>query len=253
MVSETSPASQTSHASPSTANGSTAHESIAKSGLFDNSVLSLVEAAEAKAAASSRIIPPPVSVRAKAVPAYPDPIDLREFLSLHRACSLLTFDFFEDVLGLLEAEHLFKSLVADYSVSRHLKVVPLADFTLISTPSSFSSIGIVISHPLTALSMLTSFSLVVHTVDWVRASSTVLFTSILCVSAKFFRPDLYQPLLSHAQQLIARGIADSLAQLGLVQALCLLIYWKVRRDCFPSLLAPRFGNSRLASLRAGAG
>lgn len=70
----------------------------------------------------------------------------------------------------------------------------------------------------------------VHTTEWVRSSSTVLFSAILAVSAKFFRPALYPTLLAHAQQLVTRGIADALSQIGLVQALCLLVYWKEPED-----------------------
>lgn len=70
----------------------------------------------------------------------------------------------------------------------------------------------------------------VHTAEWVRSTSTVLFSAILAVSAKFFRPILYPTLLAHAQQLVTRGIADALSQIGLVQALCLLVYWKLPED-----------------------
>lgn len=37
-----------------------------------------------------------------------------------------------------------------------------------------------------------------HEFDYVRSTLTVLFASILAVSAKFTRPDLYKPLLTIA-------------------------------------------------------
>ncbi|GAA5864625.1 hypothetical protein JCM1840_002177 [Sporobolomyces johnsonii] len=65
-----------------------------------------------------------------------------------------------------------------------------------------------------------------HTPEYVRSTSTVLFTALLAVSAKFFRTDLYPTLLMSAQQLVIRGIGDSVADIGLVQAILLLVYWK---------------------------
>lgn len=70
-------------------------------------------------------------------------------------------------------------------------------------------------------------SFAVYTTEYIRRTSSILFTAVLAVSAKFFRSDLYPQLLAHAQQLVSRGIADCLLDIGLVQALCLLVYWKV--------------------------
>ena len=64
-----------------------------------------------------------------------------------------------------------------------------------------------------------------------RRTSTVLFTSILAVSAKFFRPDIYQTLLLAAQQLVVRGTGEGThVHIGLVQACLLLVYWKQPTD-----------------------
>ncbi|ORY90761.1 hypothetical protein BCR35DRAFT_299328 [Leucosporidium creatinivorum] len=164
-----SPASIGTQPSPSTGSA-TAPESNT---LFDNSVLSLVEAAEARSAAS-QAAPPPVP-RAIVQHTYSDPVDLH-------------------VLGLLEAQQLFK------------------DFHAFLNP------------------FIILFDRHLHTAEWVRSTSTVLFSAILAVSAKFFRPTLYPTLLAHAQQLVTRGIADALSQIGLVQALCLLVYWKEPED-----------------------
>ncbi|GAA5934128.1 uncharacterized protein JCM15063_000562 [Sporobolomyces koalae] len=65
-----------------------------------------------------------------------------------------------------------------------------------------------------------------HTVSYVRQTSTVLFTSLLAVSAKFFRPDLYPTLLAHAKALTGQAMADGTASVAIVQSLFLLVYWK---------------------------
>ncbi|BGP13739.1 hypothetical protein JCM10213v2_001677 [Rhodosporidiobolus nylandii] len=66
-----------------------------------------------------------------------------------------------------------------------------------------------------------------HTLEYVRSTSTVLFSAILATSAKFFRRDLYKQLLSCAQQAITRGMGgDTPPHLGLVQALLITVYWK---------------------------
>jgi len=70
-----------------------------------------------------------------------------------------------------------------------------------------------------------------HKVDYVRSTSAVLFTSILAVSAKFIRPDLYKPLLMSAKQLVGRGIIDGKVSVALVQSILLQVYWKEPDDC----------------------
>ncbi|GAA5945842.1 hypothetical protein JCM3775_001903 [Rhodotorula graminis] len=66
-----------------------------------------------------------------------------------------------------------------------------------------------------------------HTADYVRTTSTVLFTAILTASAKFFRPDLYPQLLASAQQLVTRAMGgDGDPEIGLLQSLLILTYWK---------------------------
>jgi hypothetical protein len=71
---------------------------------------------------------------------------------------------------------------------------------------------------------------VLHNVDYVRRTSTVLFTSILAVSAKFLRRDLYQPLLQSAKQLVGRGIIDGKVSVGLIQSILLQVYYKEPED-----------------------
>ncbi|KAK4057240.1 hypothetical protein OIO90_001735 [Microbotryomycetes sp. JL221] len=69
-----------------------------------------------------------------------------------------------------------------------------------------------------------------HTVAYVRQTSTVLFSSLLAVSAKHFRPDLYPSLHSQATTLIAKGVFGSHFEIGLLQSLMLLVYWKEPGD-----------------------
>ncbi|GAA6059514.1 hypothetical protein JCM10212_006012 [Sporobolomyces blumeae] len=69
-----------------------------------------------------------------------------------------------------------------------------------------------------------------HTSEYVRATSTVLFSAVLAVSAKFFRPDLYPSLLMSAQQLVVRGTGSAEVDIGLIQSCLLLVYWKEPLD-----------------------
>ena len=70
-----------------------------------------------------------------------------------------------------------------------------------------------------------------HTFDYIRSTSTPLFTMLLAASAKFFKPSLYLPLLSHGQTLINRAtISGNGCDLGVVQAIAIGIYWKEPQD-----------------------
>ncbi|KAK4054641.1 hypothetical protein OIO90_003453 [Microbotryomycetes sp. JL221] len=71
---------------------------------------------------------------------------------------------------------------------------------------------------------------ILHTFEYVRQTSTVLFTSMLAVSAKFHRPDLQSALLAHAQHLHARGQIECQGGIGLVQGIAMLCYWKEPKD-----------------------
>ena len=56
----------------------------------------------------------------------------------------------------------------------------------------------------------------------------MLFTAMLATAAKFVRRGLYQRLLEHAQNMITRGMGgDVEPDIGLLQAILLLVYWKV--------------------------
>ncbi|GAA6060701.1 hypothetical protein JCM10212_003322, partial [Sporobolomyces blumeae] len=79
-------------------------------------------------------------------------------------------------------------------------------------------------------SFLTLFDRHLHTVSHVRSTSTVLFTSLLAVSAKFFRPDLYPALLARAKQLTGTAMAEGTATVPFIQSLCVLVFWKEPLD-----------------------
>ena len=68
-----------------------------------------------------------------------------------------------------------------------------------------------------------------HTFDVVKRSA-ILFSSILAVSAKFFRPALYRHLHSHAQMLLSRATGAGECDIGIVKAILVLVFWKNPTD-----------------------
>ncbi|KAM0745981.1 hypothetical protein T439DRAFT_330174 [Meredithblackwellia eburnea MCA 4105] len=147
----------------------------------NHSVRSLLEAAEAAEARSSRRphlfresygFPPPVTKRKI---EYPDPF----------------------TLGLLTREE------GEYLLQRFHEI--LNSYIIIFDPK-------------------------LHTLEFLLSTSTVLLTAVMAVSSKFYRPDLYPILLAQAQLLVTRAWADALSELGVVQALMCLVYWKEPTD-----------------------
>ncbi|OCF38974.1 hypothetical protein I317_07229 [Kwoniella heveanensis CBS 569] len=69
-----------------------------------------------------------------------------------------------------------------------------------------------------------------HTVQYLRSTSTVLFSTVLAMAARFGRSDLHNLLLSHAQTLLDRAITSGLSEVGVVQAIMILTYWKNPAD-----------------------
>ncbi|SCV72426.1 BQ2448_3963 [Microbotryum intermedium] len=69
-----------------------------------------------------------------------------------------------------------------------------------------------------------------HTMEFTRKHSPILFSAVLCVAGKFTRVDLYPQLLAHAQQLVGRAFVDNISHIGIVQALGILVYWKEPTD-----------------------
>jgi len=70
----------------------------------------------------------------------------------------------------------------------------------------------------------------IHNPSYTRTRSLPLFTAVLTVSSKFFRPDLYEALLALANKLVGLAILESLYAIEIVQAICLLHYWKKPAD-----------------------
>lgn len=62
----------------------------------------------------------------------------------------------------------------------------------------------------------------VHTASYVRQRSPQLFSAVLASASKFFRPELYEPLLAIADLTIERAIYSGVHTIEVVQAICLL-------------------------------
>lgn len=58
----------------------------------------------------------------------------------------------------------------------------------------------------------------------------MLLSSLLAVSARFFRNDLYDPLLDHAETLLGRQIVSGSLDLAAIQAIMVLVLWKSPED-----------------------
>lgn len=68
-----------------------------------------------------------------------------------------------------------------------------------------------------------------HTFERVRESG-VLLTAIMYPAARFFRPDIEDAIHSLTEHLICRSIMQGRVDLQLVQAICVVVYWKHPRD-----------------------
>jgi hypothetical protein len=55
-------------------------------------------------------------------------------------------------------------------------------------------------------------------------------TSILTASAKFFRPNLYRHLLSHAQMLLNRETSAGSCNIAIIKSLLIVVFWKDPTD-----------------------
>jgi len=62
----------------------------------------------------------------------------------------------------------------------------------------------------------------VHTPQYVRQRSPQLFAAVLASASKFFRPELYEPLLAVADLVVERAIYGGVHTIEVVQAICLL-------------------------------
>lgn len=66
--------------------------------------------------------------------------------------------------------------------------------------------------------------------SYLRSTSSILFSTVLASSARFFRPDLHPHLVSHASTILDRALHAGQADTGIVQSLMLLTYWKEPAD-----------------------
>lgn len=180
--------------------------------LYQSTADSLLDAAATKSSSFSMSNPTTFASKSLPVPTHPDPIDLH-------------------VLSTLEAAQLFELFH-----SRLNCFIILLDRKL-HTPEFGTSLSVSLSHSMRELTLRLSDPRLA-----VRKSSTVLFTSILAVSAKFFRTDIYQTLLLSAQQLVVRGTGEGTnIHIGLIQACLLLVYWKQPQDTSAWIRTGEFG------------
>ena len=66
--------------------------------------------------------------------------------------------------------------------------------------------------------------------SYLRRTSSVLFSTVLASSSRFFRHDLHPTLLSHARTVLDRALQAGSTDIGVVQSLMLLTYWKDPED-----------------------
>ncbi|GAA5891638.1 hypothetical protein JCM6882_006153 [Rhodosporidiobolus microsporus] len=67
---------------------------------------------------------------------------------------------------------------------------------------------------------------VLHTVDFCRDRSAILFTAILTVATKVALPTLYPPSLKYAKMLLGQAFESGVNNLELVQALATMVFWQ---------------------------
>ncbi|ELU40888.1 fungal zn(2)-Cys(6) binuclear cluster domain-containing protein [Rhizoctonia solani AG-1 IA] len=69
-----------------------------------------------------------------------------------------------------------------------------------------------------------------HTAPYVRRRSTVLYTTIISVSSKFFLPRVHQQCHALSQSLIGRALASDMCNIEYIQALSLSTFYKDADD-----------------------
>lgn len=70
----------------------------------------------------------------------------------------------------------------------------------------------------------------VHTMAYLRRTSSVLFATVLACSSRFFRRDLHSLLGPHAQTALDRAVIQGRSDVGIIQSLMLSTYWKAPAD-----------------------
>lgn len=66
--------------------------------------------------------------------------------------------------------------------------------------------------------------------QYLRRTSSVLFSSVLAAASRFYRHDLHSVLLSHAQTVLDRALLAGSTDIGVIQSLMILTYWKEPED-----------------------
>lgn len=69
-----------------------------------------------------------------------------------------------------------------------------------------------------------------HTLSYVRASSSFLFTAVLSAAAKLLHAPLYPALSTHAEDLFIESFRNGSKSVEIVQAILILTYWKKPDD-----------------------
>jgi hypothetical protein len=69
-----------------------------------------------------------------------------------------------------------------------------------------------------------------HTLSYVRASSSFLFTAVLSAAAKLLHAPLYPALSTHAEDLFIKNFRNGSKSVEIVQAILILTYWKKPDD-----------------------
>ncbi|KAM0787419.1 hypothetical protein ACM66B_003502 [Microbotryomycetes sp. NB124-2] len=69
-----------------------------------------------------------------------------------------------------------------------------------------------------------------HALTFLRSSSTPLFSAIMTASAKYFLPGAFRQLLAHSNDIIGQGFVRGVGDIGFLQAICVLVFWKESDD-----------------------
>ncbi|KAJ7285568.1 fungal-specific transcription factor domain-containing protein [Mycena rebaudengoi] len=74
------------------------------------------------------------------------------------------------------------------------------------------------------------FDPALHTVHYVRSKCPFLFTTLIMVGCKFFKPEVFNPCQKLAHEFAVRAFAEAWKRVEVVQAFACLTYWKDPAD-----------------------
>ncbi|KAN0062269.1 hypothetical protein ACQY0O_005450 [Thecaphora frezii] len=69
-----------------------------------------------------------------------------------------------------------------------------------------------------------------HTVDYCRSVSSLLYTAVLTVTAKIVRPEAYSPCVVLSNRLLGQAFEHALCSVELIQSINLLTHWRKADD-----------------------